>query len=129
MIEHLKEIKEIKYGSLGKIIQIIESTSLSRLDNHPSKYFNFLRSFAVIAVVLEEKELANYLFYYDFVVDIGPLSTKLSQDLTLKLLELIGFMKGKNIDQSFYPDDFYIEKRTGEIRIDCYGDRKYFKHK
>ena len=38
-------------------------------------------------------------------------------------------MKEKNHPSMFYPEEVFLDKKTGKVRVDCYGDRKHFKLK
>ena len=64
-------------------------------------------------MVLEEKKTSNFMVFYDFAVELAPLSERLIKDLTVKLLELIRVLNEKGLYNCLYPEDIYIERKTG----------------
>jgi serine/threonine protein kinase len=77
-------------------------------------------------VVLEENSHGEFICLYDFIVQMGHLSERLAKDLTHTLLTFIEFIEGKGFKSCFNPNDILIEKATGQIKIDNYGDSQHF---
>lgn len=76
--------------------------------------------------MLEDKGQDEYVNIYDFVVQMGTLSDRLAQYFAYTLLNLIKNMQSKGIVNCFNPNDVLIEKRTGALKIDNYGDSNHF---
>jgi len=57
---------------------------------------------------------------------MGGLSESLVRDIAYNLIELIDFMDLKGFSHCFNSNDVLFEKATGKVRIDNYGDGRYF---
>lgn len=57
---------------------------------------------------------------------MGSLSEKLAKNFVFKLLNFIRYMEQNGFCCCFSSNDIFIEKKTGQIKIDNYGDSRHF---
>lgn len=57
---------------------------------------------------------------------MGNLTENLVRDIAFNLVDFIDFMDLKGFSNCFNSNDVLFERTTGRIRIDSYGDCRYF---
>lgn len=82
----------------------------------------------MVAVVFEEGA-QSHVNLYDFVVQVGSLSETVARDLAHSLVEFAEEMEKKGFSGCFNSNDVCFERATGRVRVDNYGDWRFFCNK